>query len=116
MSRVMLTAGEARAKALQDTVILREIRDIEEAILDAVADGLMEVDIIDTTTMAKSNLADPGYPLAAEYFDVWQGTENDRQKIAQMNKVIDYFTALGYAVERRVNTTTNATIKWVVAW
>lgn len=116
MSRVMLTAGEARAKALQDLVILREIRDIEEAILSAAADGELQVDITDTTTMAKSDSADPGYSLATEYFDTWQGTEDDRQKIAQMNKVITYFAGLGYAIERRTNADTDTTIVWVVAW
>lgn len=116
MSRVMLTAGEARAKSLQDLVILREIRDIEEAILTAAAAGNLEVDIADTTTMAKSDAADPGYTLATEYFDVWQGTENDRQKSSQMNKVIAYFSGLGYAIERKTNTDNDNTIVWSVAW
>lgn len=111
----MLTAGEARAKALQDTVILREIRDIEEAILDAAANGFMEVDVIDTT-MAKSSDENEGYSLAVEYFNVWQGTAEDRQKIAQMNKIVKYFSDLGYAIERRTNTNTDSTFMWVIAW
>ena len=116
MSRVMLTAGEARAKALQDLIILREIRDIEEAILTATAAGELSVDITDTTTMAKSDPTDPGYSLAIEYFDTWQGTEDDRQKVAQMSKVIAYFNSLGYAIERRTNRDTDTTFMWIVAW
>jgi len=53
MSRVMLTAGEARAKALQDLIVLREIRDLEEAIIEATASGNYTVTVSLTTTMAK---------------------------------------------------------------
>ena len=116
MSRVMLTAGEARAKALQDTIVLREIRDIEEAILTAAADGLMEVDITDTTTMAKGSVESDGFSIAMEYFDTWVNTRDDRQKLAQMDKIIKYFAGLGYAIERRTNPNTQSTFKWVVAW
>lgn len=116
MSRVMLTASEARAKALQDTIVLREIRDIEEAILIAAADGEMEVEITDTTTMASSDIESEGFITATQYFDTWTNTRDDRQKLTQMDKIVKYFAGLGYAIERRTNADTGSTFKWVVAW
>jgi len=115
MSRVMLTAAEARVKSLQDVFVIREIRDIEEEILIASASGLVEVIIPRTTTMAKS-LGDLDYALATEYFDAWAGSRDDRQKVLQMEKVLKYFSDLGYLIERQTNPTSNATFQWVVAW
>lgn len=115
MSRIMLTANEARAKSLQDIIILREIRDIEEAVLEACAAGLVEVTLATTTTMAKV-ATDTGYETAIEYYNTWTSSRDDRQKYLQMESVIKYFTDLGYAIERRTNSSTGTTFKWVVAW
>lgn len=115
MSRVMLTAAEARAKSLQDIVVLREIRDLEEEILLATADGEVEVTVSVTSTMAKGS-SDTGYAMATEYFDTWTGARDDRQKYLQMEKVTNYFSDLGYTIDRRINATTNTTFKWVIAW
>ena len=115
MSRVMLTASEARAKALNDLAVLREIRDLEEEILLATADGAVDVTVTSTTTMAK-NLTDTGYALATEYFDVWTGARDDRQKYLQMEKIVTYFSDLGYTIDRRTNATTNTTFSWIIAW
>lgn len=115
MSRVMLTASEARVKSLQDIFVLREIRDLEEEILLASADGAVQVVAVTTSTMAK-NSADVGYALAAEYFDTWTGARDDRQKNLQMNKVVQYFSDLGYTIDRQTNPNTQTTFQWVVAW
>jgi hypothetical protein len=113
--RVMLTAGEARSKALNDIIVLREIRDIEEEILIASAAGDFEVDIQSTSTMAKL-VNDPGFILATEYYDTFVGTRDDRAKYLQMEKVLRYFGDLGYAIERVVNPGTNSTFIWSVKW
>lgn len=115
MSRIMLTAGEARTKALQDIYVLREIRDLEENIITASSEGQVEVVVTSTATMAK-NPTDLGYGTAAEYFDTWTGARNDRQKTLQMNKVIQYFSDLGYSIDRQTNPISQTTIQWVVAW
>jgi hypothetical protein len=111
----MLTAAEARLKSLQDIFVLREIRDLEEEILLASADGAVEVTVATTSTMAK-NAADVGYALAAEYYDTWAGSRDDRQKVLQMNKVVQYFSDLGYTVDRQTNPNTQTTFQWVIAW
>ena len=115
MSRVMLTASEARLKALQDIFVLREIRDLEEAILFAAADGAVEVTVSTTSTMAK-NPTDTGYALARHYYNTWTGANDDRQKTLQMVKVIQYFSDLGYTIDRQVNPTSQTTFQWAIAW
>jgi len=115
MSRVMLTASEARSKSLQDIYVLREIRDLEEKIILAAAEGKVEVTVVSTSTMAKIT-SDTGYLLATEYFNVWNGTRDDRQKLLQMAKVTQYFSDLGYAIERQINPGTLTTLMWILAW
>lgn len=116
MSRVMLTAGEARAKALQDLIVLREIRDLEEEIIQAAGLGQYSVTVTTTTTMAKNSSGALGYALATEYFDTWTGSRDDRAKAIQMDKVISYFADLGYTIERQTSSTTNTTFKWAIFW
>lgn len=115
MSRIMLTASEARIKSLQDVYVLREIRDLEEAVLIAAAAGEVEVIIPTTSTMAK-NSAGVGYSIAVEYFDTWTSSRDDRQKTLQMNKVVQYFSDLGYTIDRQTNPNTQTTFQWVIAW
>lgn len=113
MTNVMLTAAQARAKAQNDVVIFNEIRDIEDAILNAVGNGLYEATVTGTTMTAT---ALPGRTLAIQYFNTWQGTIDDRAKYIQMGQILTYFTNLGYSIERRVNASTSDTFKWVVSW
>ena len=115
MSRVMLTASEARLKSLQDIYVLREIRDLEEHVILAAAAGKVDVIITSTSTMAKTT-SEAGYVLATDYFNAWNGTRDDRQKILQMSKIIQYFSDLGYTIERQINPGTQTTFQWVLAW
>ena len=111
----MLTAAEARAKAQNDSVIFKEIRDIEDAIISAASAG-----DYDTTIKGTVMTVEVGIPSAVQtarvYFNVWQGSVDDRAKFIQMGKVITYFTDLGYSIERRTNPNTGDTFIWVVSW
>ena len=101
----MLTANEARAKAQNDVTIFNEIREIEDAVLSAVAAGQYSAEVNDTTVT-----------LSVTYYGVWQGVIDDRAKYIQMGQVITYFTDLGYSIERRTNAETGNTFKWIVSW
>jgi len=115
MSRVMLTAAEARLKSLQDIYVLKEIRDLEEAVIIASNEGRVSVTVATTSTMAK-NPTDTGFALANEYYNTWTGVRDDRQKTLQMAKVIQYFSDLGYAIERQSNPVGETSFQWVIAW
>ena len=101
----MLTATEARAKAQNDVVIFTEIRNIEDAVLSAISDGYYNAEVTDTTMT-----------LSVTYCNVLQGVTDDRAKYIQMNQIVTYFTDLGYSVERRINSSTSNTFKWIISW
>lgn len=111
----MLTAAEARAKAQNDSVIFNEIREIEDAIITAASAG-----DYDATVKGTIMTAEVGIPnvvqTARVYFNVWQGSVDDRAKFIQMGKVITYFTDLGYSIDRRTNPVTGDTFIWIVSW
>ena len=101
----MLTATEARAKAQNDVTIFNEIRELEDAILSAISNGSYSAEATGTTMT-----------LSVTYCNVWQGVTEDRAKFIQMGQVVTYFTDLGYSIERRVNSSTGNTFKWIVSW
>jgi hypothetical protein len=111
----MLTASEARLKSLQDIFVLREIRDLEEEILLAASAGAVEVIVSTTGTMAK-NTTDTGYALATAYYNTWTGVDDSRQYRLQMAKVVQYFSDLGYTIERQINPASQTTFQWAIAW
>jgi hypothetical protein len=113
MSNIMLTAAQARAKAQNDVIVFNEIRDIEDAILTAVSAGLYEATVTGTTMTATTM---PDRTTAILYFNTWQGIIDDRAKYIQMGQILTYFTNLGYSIERRTNSVTSDTFKWVVSW
>lgn len=115
MKNVMLTAAEARAKAQNDSVIFKEIRDIEDAIISAASAGDYDTTIKGTVMTVEVGIP-PAVQTARVYFNVWQGSVDDRAKFIQMGKVITYFTDLGYSIERRTNPNTGDTFIWVVSW
>ena len=101
----MLTASEARSKAQNDVVIFNEIRNIEDAVLEAVADGQYSTEVTGTTIT-----------LSVTYYNVWLGVTEDRAKYIQLGQIVTYFTDLGYGIERRTNQDTGNTFKWIVSW
>lgn len=111
----MLTASEARAKSQNDIIIFNEIRDIEDAILTAVNAGEYNSEVIDTTMTLVTGTPEE-IALARIYFNTWQGTIEDRSKYIQMGQIITYFTDLGYSIERRTNSNTGNTFKWILSW
>lgn len=113
MKNIMLTATQARAKSQNDSLIFNEVRDIEDAILSAIDSGLYEANVTGTAMTATVS---PESLIAIQYFNTWQGTIDDRAKYLQMGQVITYFTDLGYSIERRTNSLTGNTFKWVLSW
>lgn len=61
------------------------------------------------------------YPNSRDYFKAWknQPLSNEqlsRPYIERMDTVINYFTNLGYTINRLTNSSTNATITWKIQW
>jgi len=111
---VMLTATQARAKAQNDIIIFNEVRNIEFAVLTAIANGQYQIEVIGTTMTDTTN--NTTLAISREYFKVWQGITSSRSKDAQMGAVIQYFTDLGYTIDRKTNSLTGDTFMWQVLW
>ena len=61
------------------------------------------------------------YPASRDYFKAWksQPLSNEqlsRPYIERMDTVVNYFTNLGYTINRITNTSTNATFTWKIMW
>ena len=101
----MLTAKEARTRALHDIIIFNEVRDIEIAILTAVANGSFST-VVNNTTMTSTE-------TGQEYYIALK-TKFNTQYNYQMEKVIDYFSDMGYLIEQ--SDTSESTFEWHLYW
>ena len=104
-------AASSRSEAITHTITLTEIRNIEVAVLNAVANGQLTTTISSVTTMTDSVTGVP-------YWTLWNANSTDLSNVlnVQMNTVVEYFTNLGYNITRILNTTTNDTFSWVLSW
>lgn len=61
------------------------------------------------------------YPNSRDYFKAWKSQPLSNEQLARpyierMDTVINYFTNLGYTINRLTNSSTNATITWKIQW
>ena len=131
---IMLTASEARAHSLHHAIVHDELRKLELAVLGAVeASGYSGVVLTNTrmtgpadnvalenndmlVTEAQIPLTDEQLDNAQNYYRAWKGDIPNKALEREMNSIIEYFSNLGYVIERRVNQETGQNFKWVVYW
>jgi hypothetical protein len=61
------------------------------------------------------------YLQSRDFFSVWQGQQPSDSRLTpaysdRMNAVINYFTNLGYSINRIPNPATNNTFSWKISW
>lgn len=114
--KIFPNAEQARKGSRNNLVIHREIRHIEEAILDAIDDGLLTVSITDSVMTLAGTSDEPGSGRA--YFTAWMADaiDADRALTDQMNNVLIYFKDLGYSIIRKSNGSNAVTFKWEILW
>tara|TARA_Y100000590_G_C15376824_1_gene884774 strand:+ start:438 stop:767 length:330 start_codon:yes stop_codon:yes gene_type:complete len=105
-----MSAAEARKKTSIDSTIHGEIIAIETQIITDVAAGNLESTIATGTTMTTTGAT------AQSYYNVWQGSVDDRSKKYQMDRVVKYFQDAGYTIERQTDATTTNTFDWKIYW
>ena len=76
---------------------------------------------IDITDSGTGNLIITTRNAASDYFAVWQNMPASNTNLTapyqdQMTTVINYFTNLGYTINRVTNTNTSNTFNWQVNW
>lgn len=121
-SNVFPTGTEAREGARGNLTILREIRDIEERILIAIAAEDFILEITDTFFTAEgSNMPKDGTADSRDYWSAWKKVLNDENKSRrlneQMDQVLEHFKDIGYAIWRANNSVTSeVTFLWHIEW
>ena len=131
---IMLTASEARAQSIHNALVHDELRKLEKAILAAVDLGGYAIMVLTNTKMtgpadnvaienpdvfvteASEPLTEDQLAAAEFYYRAWKGDVVNKAMEREMNSIIQYFSDLGYVIERRVNQETGQNFKWVVYW
>ena len=112
----MISAVEARTESMANVNVETEIFIITVNILSAVAAGQLNAIVAGETETTIMETTITGSPMTTSqiYYDSWQSVVIDPPKTSEMNKVIDYFTKLGYAVSRQSNDGMH--IFWNISW
>lgn len=83
---------------------------MELAVINAIMNNQFSVDINHATVTSFNSTTVIGTPMTNNnalgelYYKSWQGWDIDPVKNNQMQEVIDYFTGLGYSIQRILNT------------
>ena len=114
-----IAAGNGAA----NSTVLEEINDLQKAIMDeAKISGLsLQVGVSQTitTTMSTSEAFREAFlaQLSDEQFETQFPGQEQQLLVVQMERVIGYFTRLGYSVKRKDNPSgTPPTFDWVIKW
>jgi hypothetical protein len=102
MISIFPTAQQARSGSLDNVAIHDEIRAIEGSILVNISIGQLECDVVDSPMT-----------LNQDYYEVWRGYIEDRNKYFQMEQVIEWFTQLNYKISRIDD---NGMMNWRIQW
>lgn len=114
-----IAAGNGAA----NSVVLEEINDLQTAIMDAAKAGSLSLDVgatqTVTTTMSTSEAFREAFLalLSDDQFESQFPGQEQQILVVQMERVIGYFTRLGYSVKRVDNTSfIPPTFDWVIKW
>jgi len=104
-ARDIATGGAAAA-----TVVLTEINALQVAVNSAAAGSALRTLVVNTTTMTQRSV----------YYDAWndpQTYNDDASNLARarMDRVVNYFTRLGYSIKREREGVANR-IQWNIKW
>jgi hypothetical protein len=112
------TALEARAGSRNNLVIHAEIRFIEAAIYQAIANGVLNLDIKDSpmTNPSSPDFDDPTKVDPLDYYTVLFEDDDNRSLKEQIDYVQKNFVDLGYQVTPLKNTGSGRTFFWRIMW
>jgi hypothetical protein len=112
----MISATSLRSQIQGDVTVETEIYLINMAILAGVASGLTSVVLnMDTETSINGSTV-TGSPMTTNgtYLSTWYGTIDSNWQVIEMNKVVDYFTKLGYTISRKSDDMEH--LYWQITW
>jgi hypothetical protein len=116
----MLSATNLITNLTSSIVVETEIFLINLSILNYVSQTPYEgpnVVTVDQTTVVTVNGSEiTGTPMTlnTDYYGVWQGSLGNNYKISEMKAVIDYYTKLGYTINRKSDD--GVSLYWLIGW
>jgi len=112
----MLSATEVKSCTLNNTTVEAEISLINLNILSVTNNNTVVVDMATTTEIIGTNVTVTGTPMtiANVYYDTWQNITPNVFKTNEMQKVIDYYTKLGYTINRKSEDSEH--LYWQITW
>lgn len=113
----MISASDAKTQNINSVTTETEIFLINLNILKNVNVGNNTVvvnNISNTEVNGTYVIGTPMSIVANTYYNVWQGITADNYKTYEMNKVIDYFTKLGYTINRKSDDMEH--LYWQITW
>lgn len=111
----MLSATDARTQNISSTLVETEIALLNLNIL--ATNGIDTIAVINRATVTDVNtVMVTGTPMTLSnvYYQVWQDVIVNNLAQYQMNKVIDYYTKLGYTISRKSND--GEYLYWQISW
>jgi len=114
----MLAAADIKTQTINSVTTETEIFLINMNILNTTMAGNSAVAVTMLSNTEVNGNYVIGTPMTSAvgnvYYSVWQGNAASTAQTAQMNKVIDYYTKLGYIINRRSDD--GASFYWVINW
>jgi hypothetical protein len=110
----MLTSTELKTGTLTNTTVETEIALLNLNILSSVETNT--VNVTGETETDVNGITVTGTPMTVSnvYYPVWQGTVTNTFIQSEMQKVIDYFSKLGYTINRKSDDMEH--LFWTISW
>lgn len=110
----MLSATDLRTELVNSATVETEINLINLNILANTSNVSCIVDRETVTTVVGNSIIGTTMTLNSDYYLAWQSRITDDVKVAEMNKIIDYYRKLGYTVYRKSND--GQYLYWQISW
>ena len=110
----MLTSTELKTGTLTNTTVETEIALLNLSILNAMETNTVTVK--GNSAIEVNGITVTGTPMTVSnvYYPVWQNTVSNNFAAGEMQKVIDYFTKLGYTISRKSDDMEH--LFWTISW
>lgn len=116
----MLSAANIITNQISNTNVETEIFLINLNILNFVAQSpysgpnVVTVDANSSVMVNETEVVGTPMSLNSDYYGVWQGTLGNNFKYSEMKSVIDYYTKLGYTINRK--SADGVSLYWLIGW
>jgi hypothetical protein len=110
----MLTSTELTTSTINNTNVETEIALLNVNILSVANTKTVTVTRTSNTNVNGTTVTGTPMTTSNVYYSVWQNSTTDTFKLAEMQKVIDYYSKLGYTINRISDDLVH--LSWKISW